>query len=66
MKMSSHQKFINELRSPVARYNHMMQQRKRQKTTAPQSSASVSEEESEIMRELEAKFDELFGPIDDD
>lgn len=64
MEMSSHQKFINELRSPVVRYNQMMRQR--QNTAAPQSAASVSEEESELMRELEAKFDELFGPIDDD
>lgn len=66
MKMSRHQKFINELRAPVIRYNHMMQQRRHQKTTAPQSTASVSGEDSELMRELEAKFDELFGPIDDD
>lgn len=63
MEMSSHQKFINELRSPVVRYNRMMQQRRN--TAAPQSAASVSEEESELMRELEARFDELFGPIDD-
>lgn len=65
MKMSPHQKFINELRAPVIRYNRMMQQRKRQKTTAPHSFVSESEDER-VMRELEAKFEDLFGPIDDD
>ena len=66
MELSSHQKLINELRSPVERYIRMMQEQQRQKKDELQSAASVSEEESELMRELETKFDELFGPLNDD
>lgn len=65
MKMSPHQKFINELRAPVIRYNRMMQQQKRQKAASLKSSATESEEDR-LMRELKAKYEDLFGPLDDD
>lgn len=66
MEMSSHQKFINELRSPVKRYTQMMKNRQSRKSNALQSDASAPEEEAELIRGLEAKFEELFGPLNND
>lgn len=66
MELSAHKKFINALRSPMKKYNRITREKQRQKTGPPYVSASTSEMENDLMRELEAKFDELFGPLDDE
>ncbi len=53
MKRNLHQKFVDSLRIP-------------QKPSKSAPKVELGSSEEELMRELEKKFDELFGSIDDD
>lgn len=61
-KMSAHEKFVEKLRKPVRDYEAKLE-RKRHSRQIPEDMVADDED---IQRELELKFDELFGKIDDD
>ena len=64
--MNAHKRFLNELRAPVKKYNRKMNDQRRIKTAMPQAESSSAMDSDELMKELEAKFDELFGTADDE
>lgn len=66
MELSAHKKFINVLRSPVKKYNRITHETRRQKARPQYVSASTSDAENDLMHELEATFNELFGPLDNE
>lgn len=77
MKKTKHEKFLQELRTPVLRMEGAQCSRKTSETIRGRSSStsgsrtkrpdgSVSGENSDLMAELEAKFDALLGNLDDD
>ena len=43
-----------------------MNDQRRRKTAMPQAESSSAMDSDELMKELEAKFDELFGTADDE
>lgn len=53
MKKNLHQKFVNDIRIPTEEIQDT-------------KNSDLELDEEELMRQLEQKFDELFGPIDDD
>lgn len=63
--MTTHRKFLNELRVPVRNYNKKMRRQHQRKTDMPQAEDTSIVDKDELMRELEAKFDELFGSDDE-
>lgn len=64
--MNAHKRFLNELRAPMKRYNRKMNDQRRRKAAMPQAESSSAMDSDELMKELEAKFDELFGTADDE
>lgn len=64
--MTRHEIFVKELRTPVVTYIRKQKAELRRKAKKSQSSNSSFEIDDEIMKELEDKFDELFGTSDDD
>lgn len=64
--MSAHEAFVKELRTPVMRYIRKLKAEQCRKTKKPQPSNSSFEADTELMKELEVKFAELFGSYDDD
>ena len=52
--------------APVKKYNRKMNDQRRRKTAMPQAESSSAMDSDELMKELEAKFDELFGTADDE
>lgn len=59
--MKSHMDFVNELRAPVGAYRR--KERELQRKKAVLNGAATTVETDDLAKELEAKFDELFGPI---
>lgn len=59
--MKSHMDFVNELRAPVKAYRRKERERQRKKAALNGSATTI--ETDDLMKELEAKFDELFGPV---
>lgn len=59
--MKSHMDFVNELRAPVRAYRR--KERELQRKKAVLNGAATTVETDDLAKELEAKFDELFGPI---
>ncbi len=53
MKNNLHQKFLDDIRIPTEEIQNT-------------KNSDLGLDEKELMRKLEQKFDELFGPIDDD
>lgn len=77
MKKTKHEAFLQELRTPVLRVEEAQCSRKTSETIRSRSSSTsgshtkrpdgaTSGENSDLMAELEAKFDALFGNLDDD
>lgn len=77
MKKTKHEKFLQELRTPILNMEKAQRSRKASESNktrfsgtgascSKQTEASVSGENSDLMAELEAKFDALFGNLDDD
>ena len=77
MKKTKHEAFLQELRTPVLRVEEAQCSRKTSETIRNRSSrtsgsrakrpdGSASGENGDLMAELEAKFDALFGNLDDD
>ncbi len=64
--MTAHKKFLNELRSPVKKYERKISEQQRKKANIRQSYGTSDLRNNERMKELEAKFEELFGFTDDD
>lgn len=64
--MNAHKRFLDELRTPVRKYNRKMNDWRRRKADMPQTAGTSAINKDELMKELEAKFDELFGPEDDE
>ena len=56
--LTAHEKFLKELRAPMRRYENSLLNKK---TTKKTRSRLTPDEEIELARELEKKFDELFG-----
>ena len=56
--LTAHEKFLKELRAPMRRYENSLLKKK---TTKKTRSRLTPDEEIELARELEKKFDELFG-----
>lgn len=61
MKKTQHQSFIDELHKQITGASVI-----RADSLQIQESTVEDEEKEDIMRELERKFDELFGDLDDD
>lgn len=62
MKITQHRKFIEELRKHLTTDDQTSK-----RTTNNDNIVSDHDEcDEEIMKELERKFDELFGPLSDD
>lgn len=77
MKKTKHETFLQELRTPILNMEKTQWPRKAAESNKTRSSgienscskrpeASASGENSDLMAELEAKFDALFGNLDDD
>lgn len=64
--MSAHEAFVKELRTPYRRYIRKLKAEQCRKIKKPLLSNVSPEAHAEIMKELEAKYDELFGTSDDD
>lgn len=64
--MNAHKKFLSELRAPVRKYNRKMNDQRRKKAAIPKTETASSMDSDDLMKELEAKFDELFGTADDE
>ena len=62
-----HDAFIREIRSPLIEEQSFAQSRKsRKKCKRPNSDLSDIQDMIDIQRELDKKFDELFGSEDDE
>lgn len=77
MKKTKHETFLQELCTPILNMEKTQRSRKAAESNKTRSSgiedsrskrpeASASGENSDLMAELEAKFDALFGNLDDD
>lgn len=77
MKKTKHEKFLQELRTPILNMEKAQRSCKAGESNktrfsgtgascSKQPEASASGENSDLMAELEAKFDALFGNLDDD
>ena len=63
--MTAHEDFIKELRAPIVRYHRKLKSEQRRKTKKSYSAGSSAKANLKIMKELEDKFEELFGGCDD-
>lgn len=64
--MNAHKKFLSELRAPVRKYNRKLNDQRRRKAAMPKSETEFTMDSDDLMKELEAKFEELFGTTDDE
>lgn len=58
-----HEDFIMELQAPLMSYDPL---NRHDTNSSASSSSDVSESDKQLIAELQKKFDELFGPDDDD
>lgn len=68
MKLSKHEEFLRELRAPVVAYGKArpLPPSRRTRSSPPTTSPTAENAQScdEILSELEAKFNEMFGSAD--
>lgn len=65
MAMSPHKKFANELRTPVREFEQIRNEPYQRKKSTHHASSPSRDEKNDLMNELEALFDELFGSLDE-
>ena len=66
MKISSHQKFVNELQAPIRRYERAQRKQQKRESDIAQGASPTIDDVTDLMRQIEEKFDEIFGSEDEE